>query len=120
MLDPKLPEQIKQQLALEDFLIFASDHSCLSVYFNGQNEMFSYPLDLAQRPKKMLALENEVLMWNNKELLTIDTKPLLMMLQPMQAMFTEIPKLILLLEFFDKRLDRCKQDWKNFHTKIKI
>jgi hypothetical protein len=45
--------------------------------------MFSYPLDLAQRPKKMLALENDVLMWNNQELLTIDTKPLLMMLQPM-------------------------------------
>jgi hypothetical protein len=42
--------------------------------------MFYYPLDLTHRPKKMLALENEVLMWNNLEFLIIDTKPLLMML----------------------------------------
>lgn len=107
-LDGKLSEQIKQQLALQDFLIFACDNSSVSVYYNGANEIFQYKLDLGEAPTRLIASETELIMFNQNEMLTLDMQPLRMLLKPMQAMFTDLPKLALWLEFVDRRLDRCK------------
>jgi hypothetical protein len=75
------------------------------VYFNGATEMFNYPLDLKYAPEHLQCSETEILLHNSHEVCVVNMQPLITLLKPMQAMFTDVPKLILWMEFVDKRID---------------
>jgi hypothetical protein len=115
-----LKEEAKLQLDLPDFLVYTCDIHSFQALFKGQQEIFSFLLDLQSAPLKVVCSSSDLYIQSESQLVAVDVRPFLQFFQPHQATFTDLATLKSLLEFTDKRLERCRQDWKAFHTKFQM
>ena len=60
-------------------------------------------------PQKMvLSGESQILLQSEQQLHLADVSPLVSLMKPIQHMFSDVPKLLLALEFIDKRIERMR------------
>lgn len=81
--------------------------------------MCAYPVEFNQQPSKMVVTQdNQVIMLTPGSLYLADIHPLISLITPLRPILAETPRVILLLEFIEKRIERMRQEWRTFNMKF--
>jgi hypothetical protein len=62
--------------------------------------------------------DNQVIMLTPGSLYLADIHPLISLITPLRPILAETPRVILLLEFIEKRIERMRQEWRTFNMKF--